>query len=162
MKIWIVMRTFVAWYKHYLFQSYTLASLIPVSLARNPTKENHSLVCFRIPPLFNILTSNDENYQVRKMNADLFVTICCTWSQCIYFSFGSRCLWFFFSSMAFKQLTSPAAVCDETPQEMNAKGTRWKRKSFSGRGVRVILHCEVKGWETKKRVKNYLWNWKWG
>ena len=34
----------------------------------------------------------------------------------------------FFSPMAFKQLTSPAAVCDETPQEMNAKGTRWKRK----------------------------------
>jgi hypothetical protein len=29
-----------------------------------------------------------------------------------------------FFSMAFKQLTSPAAVCDETPQEMNAKGTR--------------------------------------
>lgn len=34
----------------------------------------------------------------------------------------------FFSCMAFKQLTSPAAVCDETPQEMNAKVTRWKRK----------------------------------
>ena len=31
---------------------------------------------------------------------------------------------FFFPPMAFKQLTSPAAVCDETPQEMNAKGTR--------------------------------------
>lgn len=30
----------------------------------------------------------------------------------------------FFFCMVFKQLTSPAAVCDETPQEMNAKGTR--------------------------------------
>ena len=30
----------------------------------------------------------------------------------------------FFFPMVFKQLTSPAAVCDETPQEMNAKGTR--------------------------------------
>lgn len=29
-----------------------------------------------------------------------------------------------FFPMAFKQLTSPAAACDETPQEMNAKGTR--------------------------------------
>lgn len=35
---------------------------------------------------------------------------------------------FFVPSVAFNQLTAPAAACDETPQEMNAKGTRWKRK----------------------------------
>lgn len=31
---------------------------------------------------------------------------------------------FFVPSMAFNQLTAPAPACDETPQEMNAKGMR--------------------------------------
>lgn len=43
--------------------------------------------------------------------------------------FGVLVVFFFSFSpphprMASKQLTSPAAVCDETPQEMNAKGMR--------------------------------------
>lgn len=34
--------------------------------------------------------------------------------------------------MGFKQLTSPAAVPGETPQEMNAKGTDERESNFLG------------------------------